>query len=121
MHSSQAKRSLMAVSNNRGINLHCSQGLKQQKGTQMGQRGFVCTQMGFNGASAQAANDLKLQQGSVYVFTTFTLSLRSFMSEGYAVKRIHTTQSLRRPGKGSRLLFQHHKHFQLLEYFSVWV
>ena len=44
--------------------------------------------MAFNGASAQAANDLKLSQRSVYVFTPSALSLSSFMCEGYEAKWI---------------------------------
>lgn len=49
---------------------------------------FVCRQMGFNGAAAQAANGPKLWRRAVYIFTPLSLSQGPFMCEGYEAKCI---------------------------------
>lgn len=62
---------LMAVPNNGTLTLNTLK-VSDSKGNPDGPNAvFVCRQMGFNGAPAQAANDPKLQQHAVYVFYTF--------------------------------------------------
>lgn len=58
----------------RDIILEYSQGLRKQKEPRWARAAFFCGQMGFTGGPAQAANDPKLQQRSVYGSRPLALS-----------------------------------------------
>ena len=78
----------MAVPNKGALTLNTPKVSDSKRSPDGASAAFICTQMDFNDAAAQAANGPKLWQWSVYIFTPLPLSQSSFMCEGYEAKCI---------------------------------